>query len=85
MYISLSLYIYIYIHMYIRIHMCVCIYIYIYTHTYIWVRGCRGERLHTRTRKRELPSEDATESPLDLSSENPLGKSDNPFEHAAEK
>ena len=38
------------------------------------VFGVRGERLHARTRESENPLEDATESPLDISSEHPLGK-----------
>ena len=33
-----------------------------------------GERLHTRNHTSEIPSENATESPLDTSSKNPLGK-----------
>ena len=34
----------------------------------------RGQRLHTRNHKSELPLENATENPLGISSQIPLGK-----------
>ena len=50
-----------------------------YIYIYIYYRErencqCRGKRLHTRNHKSGIPSENATESPLDNSSENPPGK-----------
>ena len=42
---------------------------------YIYIeREREGERYYTRTRKSEVALENATESPLDVSSNHPLGK-----------
>ena len=46
---------YIYIYMYICIHICMCVCIYIYIYIYIY------SVLHTRIRKQEHPSDNATE------------------------
>ena len=59
------IYIYIYIITYVYIHM--CMYIYIYMILYIYM-------LYAGNRKSAIPSENATENPLDTSSNNPLDK-----------